>query len=90
MTEETAEPANVSTKVDNRGDRVTELADLALAAGAEEPRDALNAVVRLRRATDRREAMVVRRARVAGMSWAEIATILGVSRQAVHKKYGRS
>jgi predicted DNA-binding protein YlxM (UPF0122 family) len=31
----------------------------------------------------------VRNARNQGWSWQEIATELGVSRQAVHKKYGR-
>ena len=31
----------------------------------------------------------VRRARSLGWSWQEIADVLGVSRQAVHKKHGR-
>jgi predicted DNA-binding protein YlxM (UPF0122 family) len=31
----------------------------------------------------------VRRARALGWSWQEIADVLGVSRQAVHKKHGR-
>jgi predicted DNA-binding protein YlxM (UPF0122 family) len=31
----------------------------------------------------------VRRARELGWSWQEIAEVLGVSRQAVHKKHGR-
>jgi hypothetical protein len=31
----------------------------------------------------------VRRARVAGLAWAQIADAIGVSKQAVHKKYGR-
>jgi transcriptional regulator with XRE-family HTH domain len=30
----------------------------------------------------------VRRARARGLTWQEIAASLGVSRQAVHKKYG--
>ncbi|MFC5272884.1 helix-turn-helix domain-containing protein [Brachybacterium sacelli] len=37
---------------------------------------------------NRAEAVVVRRARMSGASWAQIARVLGVSRQAVHKKYG--
>jgi DNA-directed RNA polymerase specialized sigma24 family protein len=37
----------------------------------------------------RAEAENVRRARVQGYSWVAIADALGVSRQAVHKKYGR-
>ena len=37
----------------------------------------------------RGEAEQVRRARGQGYSWVAIADALGVSRQAVHKKYGR-
>ena len=37
----------------------------------------------------RAEAEQVRRARAQGCSWVAIAGALGVSRQAVHKKYGR-
>ena len=44
----------------------------------------------LRRELDRTEELAARRARIAGASWQEIATLLGVSRQAVHKKYGRN
>lgn len=51
---------------------------------------ALNALVRLRQEADRREAVLVRRARSEGLTWAEIAFLLGVSKQAVHKKYGGS
>jgi len=38
---------------------------------------------------DREEALCVRQARNGGATWQEIAWSLGVSRQAVHKKYGR-
>lgn len=37
----------------------------------------------------RAEAEQVRRARTQGYPWVAIADALGVSRQAVHKKYGR-
>lgn len=56
----------------------------------DDPLRALAALRDLRHEADRREALVVRRARSRGVSWAAIATILGVSRQAVHKKYGGS
>ena len=68
---------------------VDEVLKIARATGDDDPRVALAAARELRRAADRTEAAVVRRARVGGMAWAEIAQQLGVSRQAVHKKYGR-
>ena len=62
---------------------------LAQATGDDDPRAALAAARELRREADRIEAAVVRRARVSGLAWADIAAQLGVSKQAVHKKYGR-
>ncbi len=62
---------------------------LAQATGDDDPRAALAAARELRREADRTEAAVVRRARVSGLAWADIAAQLGVSKQAVHKKYGR-
>lgn len=56
----------------------------------EDPRAALRSGAEFRRVLERQEAALVRRARVAGLSWAEIAHALGVSRQAVHRKYGGS
>lgn len=64
---------------------------LAAAAGRAEdndPIEALRALAELRRRSDRLEAVAVRRARVHGLLWSEIAAALGVSKQAVHKKYG--
>ncbi len=63
------------------------LVTLASRAEDDDPVGALAALAELRREVDRREAVVVRRARVRGLSWAAIATLLGVSRQAVHRKY---
>jgi DNA-directed RNA polymerase specialized sigma24 family protein len=57
--------------------------------GPEDPRDGLEAVVALRRMLDALEAAQVENAVVAGWSWARIAEVLGVSKQAVHKKHAR-
>lgn len=61
---------------------------VALAEGAD-PGEGLQAVVVLRRVTDRLEETHVAAARAEGWTWQEIGDALGVSRQAVHKKYGR-
>lgn len=53
------------------------------------PTDALFAAAEARKELDRTEAALVRRARLQGMTWEMIAVSLGVSKQAVHKRYGR-
>lgn len=53
----------------------------------ETPVAALARVARRRAELMRDEEVAVRRARVAGLSWAEIGVVLGVSKQAMHKKY---
>jgi DNA-directed RNA polymerase specialized sigma24 family protein len=55
--------------------------------GPEDPREGLEAVVALRRLLEALEAAQVENAFIAGWSWARIAEVLGVSKQAVHKKY---
>jgi DNA-directed RNA polymerase specialized sigma24 family protein len=57
--------------------------------GPEDPREGLEAVVALRRMLEALEAAQVENAFVAGWSWARIAEVLGVSKQAVHKKHAR-
>lgn len=47
----------------------------------------LAAVRERRREIERREAALVRRARNEGIVWEQIAASLGVSKQAVHRKY---
>ncbi|HJQ27955.1 MAG TPA: hypothetical protein VJ827_01330 [Rubrobacter sp.] len=49
----------------------------------------MEAVVALRRMLEALEAAQVENAFVAGWSWAKIAEVLGVSKQAVHKKHAR-
>ncbi|MFF9587828.1 helix-turn-helix domain-containing protein [Streptomyces sp. NPDC014646] len=68
---------------------MSEAAELAARAGDHDPRVGLRAVAALRRLLERLEAVQVEGARANGWSWQEIAAELGVSRQAVHKKYGR-
>jgi hypothetical protein len=57
--------------------------------GPEDPRQGLEAVVALRRTLEALEAAQVEIAFVAGWSWAQIAEVLGVSKQAVHKKHAK-
>jgi predicted transcriptional regulator len=55
----------------------------------QDPRDGLAAVIALRHHADRVEAAEVERAIRAGWTWSRIAEALGVTRQAVHKKYAK-
>jgi len=60
-----------------------------ITAGDADPEDGLQAVVVLRRLADRLERTHVLGARARGWTWQQIGDALGVSRQAVHKRYGR-
>ena len=62
---------------------------VASAASSEDPAVGLAAVISLRALTESLEELQVGRARDRGWSWQQIADALGVSRQAVHKKYRR-
>ncbi|MGK5548515.1 helix-turn-helix domain-containing protein [Streptomyces sp. URMC 127] len=61
---------------------------LAKAPETVDPIEGLRAAHDVRREMERLEAVLVRRARTQGRTWAEIAEVLGISKQAVHKKYG--
>lgn len=60
-----------------------------VAADTADPLRALQAVTALRRLADQLELRQVQAALDAGHGWVEISAALGVTRQAVHKKYHR-
>ena len=66
-----------------------EASKLAKAANDRDPAVGLRAVASLRLLLEQLEELHVDNARALGWSWQEIASSLGVSRQAVHKKYAR-
>ncbi len=59
------------------------------ASDPDDPLAALRAVASLRKLADALELQQVENALRAGYGWPEIAFALGVTRQAVHKKYAR-
>ncbi|MFD9124952.1 RNA polymerase subunit sigma-70 [Kitasatospora sp. NPDC059571] len=68
---------------------MSETKQLAADASSRDPATGLRAVRALRDLADRLEDLQVGSARGRGWSWQEIAACLGVSRQAVHKKYAK-
>lgn len=61
----------------------------ATASDTSAPVEGLRAVASLRTLVDALELRQVEEALRAGESWSSIAAALGVTRQAVHKKYGK-
>lgn len=61
--------------------------EVATAAGSKDPSVGLKAVRSMRVLVERLEALQVQNARDQGWTWEQIAQLLGVTRQAVHKKY---
>ena len=66
---------------------MTDTAQVASAASSRDPAVGLRAVRSLRGLVERLEALQVENAREQGWTWEQIASLLGVTRQAVHKKY---
>jgi DNA-directed RNA polymerase specialized sigma24 family protein len=63
--------------------------ELAEGATSRDPDIGLRAVAALRALAERLEILQVQNARERGWSWQEIAERLGVTKQTVHRKYGR-
>ena len=66
---------------------MADTAQVASAASSEDPSVGLRAVRSLRVLVERLEGLQVQNARDAGWTWEQIAQQLGITRQAVHKKY---
>ena len=67
---------------------MAEATELAGAATSEDPLVGLAAVASLRVVLESLEELQVEAARAQGWSWERIARALGVTKQAVHQKYG--
>lgn len=63
--------------------------DVTTDATSSDPEVGLRAVAALRELQERLELLQVSRARQQGWSWSAIASLLGLSKQTVHRKYGR-
>jgi hypothetical protein len=66
---------------------VADTAEVASAASSRDPAVGLRGVRALRDLVERLEGLQVDNARDQGWTWEQIAQQLGVTRQAVHKKY---
>jgi hypothetical protein len=66
-----------------------EPSDVLTQTASADPEVALHGVASLRALLEAAEEQHVRRARELGWSWEQIAAPLGVSKQAVHQKYGK-
>lgn len=66
---------------------MSEEGELVNSGTSKDPMIGLQAVAALRRLVEQLEDLQVRNARQREWSWAEIAAVLGVSKQTVHKKH---
>ena len=67
---------------------MVEASQVVAQSASEDPQVGLRGVASLRALVEAVEELQVRRARELGWSWQQIAALLGVSKQAVHQKYG--
>jgi DNA-directed RNA polymerase specialized sigma24 family protein len=65
------------------------MTDVLTIPSADDPAEALAAVVSLRRLAEQLERAAVARAVEQGWTWAQVAEALGVTRQAAHKRHAR-
>jgi hypothetical protein len=70
-------------------DAMGQVSDVIDQTASNDPAIGLRGVASLRVLLETVEELHVRRARAEGWSWQQIAAPLGVSKQAVHQKYGR-
>src|SRR2546423_15461942 len=68
---------------------VAQQSEPAADVASKDPAIGLRGVASLRALAEATEELHVRRARELGWSWQQIASLLGVSKQAVHQKYGK-
>lgn len=68
---------------------MTEAGEVVAQTANEDPEIGLRSVASLRALLEAVEELQIRRARELGWSWQQIAQLLGVSKQAVHQKYGK-
>lgn len=68
---------------------VAEPSEVVAQTASDDPEVGLSGVASLRALVEAVEELQVRRARELGWSWQQIAGLLGVSKQAVHQKYGK-
>ena len=66
------------------------MADIKSLPSADDPAEALAAVVALRLMADKLERKAVKEAIGQGWTWAKIAEALGVTRQAAHKRHSKT
>jgi len=68
---------------------MVEPAEVVAQTASDDPEIGLRGVASLRALLEAVEELQISRARDLGWSWQQIAALLGVSKQAVHQKYGK-